>query len=896
MPIAQAIGKQKIKEKKKLQIFSKNKAKTTITIALIIIMTTSILQLATPVKAQVALPAGTRATNLQEGGSMSLPAGVTPDASFDSYAQLSFRPNPVGIGQSILINLWVTPAVHVSHYFKDFKLTITDPDGIVKEIVMDSYRADATAWLEYPIDKVGTWTLKFDFPGGYFPAGNYTTAAGAFGGGGNVSFTQSAYYKPSSSPVRTLVVQQEMVPSWPESTLPTDYWTRPVHVENREWWTISGNWPGTGYQGGGTAWDKLYPDTSPTWNAQHKFTPWVQGPNSAHVVWKEQGNIAGIIGGQTGQFGYTGAPSSPSVIYAGRAYEGYTKPGTGSTAQSYWRCYDLRTGQVYWDQPAALTMVQSFFGSSLGPLVPNLIEYTSPTTSEVPGAEAAGAWSVSLMYIGNGYLYKWNPWTGAMTANVSISPLTTGIFYKQSDRRGVDPMVLSIQDLGSNQSAANRYRLINWTTRGTSSNFASRIASNTSYARSSLPSYIDWNLGLGATVAGVTVAGVFMGQNITGFRLSTGEQLWTIVINEPVYSGLCNIVDHGKVAVLSDHGYYVAIDLATGKEAWKSDQMNYPWASTGFGGYSAMSAYGMLYREAYDGVYAFNWTNGKLVWKYTAPAASPFETPYTDENFTTVMPFYSFGVGGQIADGKFYTWNYEHTESWPVTRGWSLHCIDVFTGKGVWNITGSMTPTNIADGYLVATNSYDGYKYVFGKGKTTTTITAPDVAVQQSTSIVIKGTVLDQSPAQPGTPCVSKESMKTQMDYLHMQLPIDGIWHDVTMTGVPVLLTAIDPNGNYQDIGIAVTDAYYGNYEFVWTPPLEGNYKIIASFAGDDSYSSSGAATAISISAASQPTATPTPVTQALSPSEFYTSLSAVAAAIIIVTIIVGILLLRKRP
>ncbi|MBE3116998.1 PQQ-binding-like beta-propeller repeat protein, partial [Candidatus Bathyarchaeota archaeon] len=723
------------------------KAKSAVSIAIIIIMMTSMTLMTTPIKAQTSLPAGTVATNLQEGGSINpLPAGTTPDYSFDTYAQLSFRPNPVGVGQSIIINLWVTPAIHVSRYFKDFKVTITDPDGNSKEIVLNSYRADATAWLEYVFDKVGTWKIKFDFPGGYFPAGNYTTAAGAFGGSGNVSFTESAYYKPASSPVRELIVQQDMVPSWPAAAIPTDYWTRPVHVENREWWTIAGNWPGIGYVGGGTTWDELYPNTSPTWNAQHKFTPWVQGPNSAHVVWKEQGNIAGLIGGQAGQYGNSGGPSNPSIIYAGRAYEGYTKPGTGSTAQNYWKCYDLRTGQVYWDQPAALTTVQSFFGTTTGPLVPNLIEYASPTTSEVPGAEAAGAWSVSLMYLGSGRLYKWNPWTGALTLNTTIGAstndnVTVGTFYKSSSSRGNDPSVLSIQTLRS--TGTTTYRLINWTTRGSSSNFTSRIASNTSYARSSLPSYIDWNVGLGATVAGVTVAGVFMGQNITGYRLSTGEQLWSIIINEPVYSGLCNIVDHGKVAVLSDHGYYVAIDLATGKEAWKSDKMAYPWASTGFGGYSAMSAYGMLFREAYDGVYAFNWTNGKLVWKYTAPAGSVYETPYTDENFTTVMPFYSFGVGGQIADGKFFTWNYEHTESWPVTRGWSLHAIDVFTGKGVWNITGCMAPTNIADGYLVATNSYDGYKYVFGKGETTTTITAPDVAVQQGTSIVIKGTVLD---------------------------------------------------------------------------------------------------------------------------------------------------------
>lgn len=867
------------------------KAKKTLLIAIMIasMLATSTL-ITQPTKAQTTLPAGVTPTNLQEGGSIHpLPAGATPTMSFDSYAQLSFRPNPIGAGQSLIVNIWVTPAVHPSRYFKDFKVTITHPDGTAEEILKNSYRADATAWFEYVPTEVGNYTFKFDFPGAYFPAGNYTIAPGAFGGAGIVSFTDSAYYKPSSSPVRTLVVQQDMVASWPPAASPTDYWTRPVHVENREWWTISGNWPAQAYRGGGYQWDQMYPNTSPTWNAQHKFTPWVQGPNSAHIVWKEQGNLAGIIGGQAGQYGYTGAPPNPSIIYAGRAYQSTTKVNTTSLGTlTYWQCYDIRTGKLYWERPLLS-----------GESAPNLIEYTSPTTSEVPGAEAAGAWSVSLIYLGGGRLYKWNPWTGAMTLNTTIGAstsdnVTVGTFYQNSDGRGSDPMVLSIQTLTSGGNT--QYRLINWTTRGTSTNFTSRIASNTSYARSSLPSYIDWNIGLGATVAGVTVAGVFMGQNITGYRLSTGEVLWSKIINEPVYSGICNIVDHGKVAVLSDHGYYVATDLATGQEAWKSTQMAYPWASTGFGAYSAMSAYGMLYREAYDGVYAFNWTNGKLVWKYTAPAASSFETPYTDENFTTVMPFYSFGVGGQIADGKFFTWNYEHTESWPVTRGWSLHAIDVFTGKGVWNITGSITPTNIADGYLIGTCSYDGYKYVFGKGLTTTTVTAPDTAVTKGTAIVIKGSVLDQSPAQPGTPCVSKDSMKTQMDYLHMQLPIDGIYHNVQMTGVPVILTAIDPNGNTQEIGTATTNAYYGNYEMVWTPPIEGTYKIVASFATDESYSSSGAATAITVS--TEPTQTPSPtaqVTQTLSASEFYMSILGATIAIIVAIVVVG-LLLRKKP
>jgi hypothetical protein len=91
---------------------------------------------------------------------------------------------------------------------------------------------------------------------------------------------------------------------------------------------------------------------------------------------------------------------------------------------------------------------------------------------------------------------------------------------------------------------------------------------------------------------------------------------------------------------------------------------------------------------------------------------------------------------------------------------------------------------------------YDGYLYWFGKGKSATTVTAPDIVVSKGTGVVIRGTVLDLSPAQPGTPCVSKDSMSTQMEYLHMQKPIDGMWHNLTMTGVPVALTAIGSDGN----------------------------------------------------------------------------------------------------
>ena len=229
-------------------------------------------------------------------------------------------------------------------------------------------------------------------------------------------------------------------------------------------------------------------------------------------------------------------------------------------------------------------------------------------------------------------------------------------------------------------------------------------------------------------------------------------------------------------------------------------------------------------------------------------------------------------------------------------RDRKLHCINVTTGEGIWNITGSMSAAAVADGYLTASNRYDGYMYVLGKGTSTTTVTSPDIAAPKGTSIVIKGTVLDQSPAQPETPCVSKDSMATQMEYLHMQHPIDGLDHNLTMTGVPVTLTAIDSNGNVIEIGTATTNAYYGTFSYEWTPPNEGKYTITASFLGDDSYGSSSAGTDLSVGPAPAASATSAPVQAA---ADYSMTIIGVGIGIAIVVVITGaaiVFLLRKRP
>ena len=91
-------------------------------IVVIALLATSAFMLLVPVQAQ-------EYQNMQEGGSYTtIPAGVTPDVTLPTSAYLSFRPNPVGLGQVFLVNMWLTPSIHVSRYMSDYKVTIQKPD------------------------------------------------------------------------------------------------------------------------------------------------------------------------------------------------------------------------------------------------------------------------------------------------------------------------------------------------------------------------------------------------------------------------------------------------------------------------------------------------------------------------------------------------------------------------------------------------------------------------------------------------------------------------------------------------------------------------------------------------------------------------------------------------
>ncbi|XHH10245.1 MAG: PQQ-binding-like beta-propeller repeat protein [Candidatus Bathyarchaeia archaeon] len=840
--------------------------------AILLVSTFSFVAFSNPVAAQLASV---------QPSSGALPTGATADFTVTTTPYINVRPSVVGLGQTVLVNIWLLPAPNAHRLLLDMKVTITAPDGTQEVLTMESYPADGTAWFEWVVDQLGEWKFKFDFPGMYYPAGRYLDGNIITASTGGTVYT-SAYYKPSSTGETTITVQNDWVSSLPAAQMPSDYWTRPVSFDNREWWTISGAYPWYGPVGAGSVWDELYPGTSKYWGDRFRFTPWVQGPNTAHIAWKRTDNLGGLMqfGDKQGPFTLTNAGGVPSIIYMGRCYQGLTKTTADGSATTVLQCYDIRTGEIYWerkDVPA-----------------PTIIEYDQGTP-ETAGGEArqmGNTGAVYLVYIGGGRLIKYNPSTGATVGNYSIDPLTGtgGTYYKNG-------YVLGIQNLGTNVSADQRYRLINWTTIGTSATLAARVKDNSSFALASFPSVCDWNELVGVTMSKSMVSGAPNMTTVTAFSLKTGAQMWSQAVPEWTYSGSCAVADHGKIAVLMEQGYWMAWDIKTGSLAWKSEAMAYPWGEPAFGAYSVQSAYGMLFRESYDGVYAFDWDTGKIVWKYVAPAASPFETPYVDESGgQTVL---SFDSHANILDGKMYTLNNEHTPTSPITRGWGVHCINITDGTLIWKMQGPWAwaaPGPAADGYLTVASA-DGVMYVYGKGQSETNVEAPANSIGIGEKVIIQGTVLDQSPAQPGTPCVSKDSMATQMEYLHIQHPIDGFFHNQTITGVPVSLDAVDPNGNSVHIGDVTTDGYSGTFGFEWQPETAGMYQITATFMGDDSYGSSFATTYATVSQSTEQPQTPTASINFESVNN--TTITAVVGtgiAIIVAIAVVGLLVSRKKP
>jgi len=897
--------------KNKLNLNLKTNSKT---IVLAILMTTVIL-LAIPSMSITKAQTGSGVTGsggmvTLPGWATSVPSGVTPNATVQTEAFMSVTPATLGVGQTILVNLWMEPPMQTNRFYSGYTVTITKPDGTTETIgPFNSYQGDATAYFDYAPSQVGNYTFQFSFPGNYFPAGYYYNGAvyptlasiGNYVSGGFTGpvYIASSYYQPSQSPSVTISVQQNMIASWPPAQLPTDYWTFPIPIDYREWWIIGGQYPFDG-QGGGPGW----PANTNTFASNYKYTPYVHGPTTAHIVWLQQGGIVSIAGGQFGYrsigSGETAYSGLPAIFFQGRAYQTVTIPTTvvinGSVVTepaSVWECYNVQTGQVYWQQ-TGITQP------------PTLVTQNIGAPSE-PGAGqtgmGTGTWA--LLYVSASRMITYDPWNGAVEVNITL-PFASATVYD-------DPNVLSVQNL-----AGGAHALVNWTlpiaaAMGGATNPIT-VNSNISWPFTSLGT-CDYQSMVAVQTGTITPIGVgtAQGQLVMGVSLLTGQLLWNVTTNDIFFSTSTGVADHGMYAVRCLGGFWDCWNLANGNLAWQTAKVEtpggetYPWGD--FGAYTIASYGGLLFDFSYAGIYAINWTNGQFAWHFVTPAV-PFEVPWGSSMSL-------FSNAPQIANGVLYYANGEHSPTEPLARGWFLWGLNALTGQEIWNMTGGGQCGAISGGYMAFAGTDDGFLYIFGKGPSATTVSAPQTGVTANTPVVISGTVLDQSPGMisPNTAplaskpvykndpaisnvaCVSDDSMSTYMGYLYQQQPIDGLYHNVTVTGVPVSLYAIDSSGK-STLLATVTSDITGSYSYTWTPTTAGDYKINAVFAGTDAYGSSYAESHVTV--ANAQVSTPTPTAAPVQAATDYTmTIVTMGIAVIIAVVLVGAVLalvLRKRP
>jgi hypothetical protein len=241
-----------------------------------------------------------------------------------------------------------------------------------------------------------------------------------------------------------------------------------------------------------------------------------------------------------------------------------------------------------------------------------------------------------------------------------------------------------------------------------------------------------------------------------------------------------------------------------------------------------------------------------------------------------------------------------HQYNPPMFHGAQRLAVNMTDGSLIWKeLNFPMPGQSLAYGILVSLNGYDGQIYAYGKGPSTTTVTASNpVGVAGEAPVVITGTVMDVSAGveqsevaknfAQGLPCVSDESQSKWMEYVYQNQPFPA-----DATGVVVTLSVEDANGNVYDIGTATTDTS-GTFGFTWTPDIPGDYKVIATFAGSNSYYGSSAATHFYASDAPQPTPAPTPEPGSM--TDTYVLGFGIGAIIAILAIgLVIILMMRKR-
>ena len=845
----------------------------------------------------------------------------SPGWQIPTYAKLGFSTNPVGVGQTTLIYMFLGnvpfdgAALGNDYRYRNYVLTITAPDGTVTTQTF-SYISDPTNSQNFPFtpDQVGNYIVNFTYQG---------QAINDYSHNPNSQFVNDSYL-PSSSE-KTLIVQADPLPdpihSYP---LPTEYWTRPIYSENTDWWSISSNWLGSGTPGyGGLPGPNM-----------RVFPGDAIGPRTAHIMWTKPLQFGGVVGGNNfeiqGNTWFEGSAYNQrftnQIIVQGRLY--YTEPRSFAGVPGFFAgnygptdCIDIRTGQLIWSRtdvpalsfayiydvedpqqhgvyPAILVAASGFgtqtwraFDAESGDPLFNATGVPSGTTVLGPQGE-------HLRYVISNAGNSANPDYRLLQWN--STNLWSGMGFPEGT--GLSPSIPDTVDA----STSNRY---DW---NISIPWRNTMSSNPSVIQAFYNNMIILRNGsLPSTNSDPSVQNpyTYFAVNLDAHRAPIGDVLWWSTITPP--AGIQIISNGGAdptagvfVETYRQTSNWVGYSMTTGAKLWgpteSQDDFDY-YGSQGPGTLANVVAYGKIYSCAYAGIlYAYDITTGELLWTY----GNGGEGNSTFGGLGVYYNHYPTFINA-IGDGIVYLVTSEHTIETPLYKGALVRAVNATDGTEIWTLSsyvGEFADSSfaIADGFATFLNGYDNQIYSVGRGPSALTVEAPMVDIALGSGLVIRGTVTDISAGTQqnqqaadfphGVPVASDASMREWMGHVYQQKPLP-----TNFTGVDVTIDVIDSNGNYRNIGTATTDST-GAYSLQWKPDIEGKYTVIATFAGTNGYWPSHSETSFAVDpAAPTPAPTEAPAQSAVD-MYFVPAVAGIIVAIFIVGAIIVILLLRKRP
>ncbi len=768
-------------------------------------------------------------------------------ADQETRAFLSLNPNPVGVNQPVDVTAILQPIPPLAtDKFTGMTITITKPDGTTETVGPLTSSPIGSQYFSYTPTMTGIYRFQFTYAGDTFA---------------------NATYLPSESPVTELEVQQDPIQPYEDIPVPTDYWTRPINAQNRLWSSIAGNWL-----------TRAYSSHYGSFGEVTGYNPYSQAAKSPHVMWTKELTFGGLIGGEYGAYSYYAGHSyepkfAPPIIMNGRLYykiyQSGISGGPGSIGTGF-VCVDLRTGEELWKNTQSVvthgqiynfisgnqmggiaylwniaTPAYQMFDAFTGDL---LVTYANATAGDVVYGDD-GTMYVYVLNAQKGWIAMWNSTKAGVAAG--FDALTPAGLGQWRPRAGTYNWLAGIE----------------WNTTVPVRSITT-AAGGVSYPSIRARQYsgdVMYAVGGGTAEAKLHVA----------YSMTDGHELWVNIRNDTsrAYPQFFMTGDDFYAQFDPLNMVYVAYDLHTGMEKWVSDPLDYPW-----GQYIANSIGGVVVEDKFyvggmDGsLHCFDADNGQKLWSFSS-GNSGLETPYGA---------YPMGSGPIVAGGVVYCGVGEHSPTNPLLRGGKLYALDANTGDKLWEMNGWISVQAIADGYLLGYNLYDNRIYCIGKGPSAIEVSAsPEVAIEGS-SVLIKGMVTDQSSGQPNTPAISDADIGAYMAFVHQQQPCPEI-----LNGVTVKLQAINANGETTDLGTVNSDGY-GLFKKLWTPSATGEYTIVATFEGTNSYGSSYAASAIGISASPDSEQTTTS-----GPELMY--IAAIALIAILVLAIAVVLILRKR-